>query len=161
MTPYERHLTAAAGYLELGMAADASAELDSIEPVRRSDWQVLALRVAVCQETKDWVPMLLLSERLVAMQPAQSQWLISLAYATRRCQSLEAARKILLGALDRFPEESTIPFNLACYEAQLGRLELARDHLVRAIQMNGAHRAMALADTDLAPLHEELRRGEW
>ena len=160
MTPYERHLTAAAGYLELGMAADASAELDSIEPVRRSDWQVLALRVAVCQETKDWVPMLLLSERLVAMQPAQSQWLISLAYATRRCQSLEAARKILLGALDRFPEESTIPYNLACYEAQLGQVAAARDLLVRAIRMNDAHRTMALADPDLAPLHGELRRGE-
>ena len=161
MTPYERHLTAATGYLELGMAADASAELDAIEPGRRSDWQVLALRVAVCQETKDWVPMLLLSERLVAMQPTRADWPISLAYATRRCQSLEAARKILLGAVQRFPEESTIRYNLACYEAQLGNLELARDHLARAIRMNGAHRAMALADADLAPLHEELRHEEW
>ena len=160
MTPHERHLTAAAGYLELGMAADASAELDAIEPGRRSDWQVLALRVAVCQETKDWVPMLLLSERLVCMQPDQAQWPLSLAYATRRCQSLEAARKILLGAVDRFPEESTIRYNLACYEAQLGNLAAARVHLARAIQMHGAHRAMALADADLLPLHEELRQGK-
>ena len=160
MTPYKRQLTAAAGYLELGMAADASAELDAIDPSRRSDWEVLALRVAVCQETKDWVPMLLLSERLVAMQPDQAQWPLSLAYATRRCQSLEAARKILLGAMERFPGESTIRYNLACYEAQLGNLDLARDHLTRAIRMHDAHRAMALADPDLAPLHEELRRGE-
>ena len=161
MTPHERHLTAAAGYLELGMSADASAELDAIEPERRSDWQVLALRVAVCQETKDWVPMLLLSERLMAMQPARAEWPIALAYATRRCQSLAAARKILLAAMERFPEESTIRYNLACYEALMGDLEPARDHLARAIRMNGAHREMALADADLAPLHEELRRGEW
>ena len=160
MTPHERHLTAATGYLELGMAADASAELDAIEPGRRSDWQVLALRVAVCQETKDWVPMLLISERLMAMQPTRSDWPLSLAYATRRCQSLEAARKILLAAADRFPEESTIRYNLACYEAQLGNLGLARDHLSRALRMNHAHRAMALADPDLVPLHDELQRGE-
>ncbi len=142
------------------MAADASAELDAIEPMRRSEWQVLALRVAVCQETKDWVPMLLLSERLASLQPEQAQWRITLAYATRRCQSLEAARKILLAALERFPEESTIRYNLACYEAQLGNLPAARELLTRAMQMQESHRAMALADPDLAPLHEELRRGE-
>ncbi len=160
MTPFERHLSAAAGYLELGMAADTGAELDEIDPARRSEWQVLALRVAVYQEAKDWVPMLLTSERLTAMQPGQSQWPLSLAYATRRCRSLEAARAILLAAQDRHPEESTIPYNLACYEAQLGHLAAARAHLARAIAMNAAHRPLALADPDLAALHGELRRGE-
>ncbi len=160
MTPFERHLSAAAGYLELGMAIDAGAELDEIDAARRTDWPVLALRLAVYQETKDWVPMLLTSERLTAMQPEQSQWPLSLAYATRRCRSLEAAREILLGALDRHPEESTIRYNLACYEAQLGNLAAARAYLARAIEMNAAHRPMALGDPDLSSLHGELLSGE-
>ena len=161
MTLYERRLSAAAGYLELGMAVEAGEELDEIESAQQSNWQVLALRVAVCQETKCWEPMLALSERLVELQPGQSQWVISRAYAARRCRSLEAARAILLGAMDLHPEESTIRYNLACYEAQLGNLPAARKYLVRTFAMSDTHRAMALADADLAALHEELRRGDF
>lgn len=159
MTAFERHLTAAAGYLELGMAADAGAELDAIEPTRRDDWQVLALRVVVYQETAAWEPMRRTSEQLVTVQPEQAQWTLSLAYATRRCRSLSEARAILLAALERHPEESTIPYNLACYEAQLDHLSAARQWLNTAISMNARHQEMALADNDLAAFHEELRNG--
>jgi hypothetical protein len=60
---------------------------------------------------------------------------------------------LLLPALDRFPKEPTIPYNLACYACVLGRVEEARRLLERAITISGVHgdqvKLQALDDPDL------------
>jgi Tfp pilus assembly protein PilF len=50
---------------------------------------------------------------------------------------------------ERFPDEVAIPFNLACYACQLGRLDEAREKLARAIKMEPAFLKAALEDDDL------------
>ena len=58
--------------------------------------------------------------RLAAHDPDNAQWSISLAYATRRAQSIEAAKPILLEAVERHPKGPILHYNLACSECQLG-----------------------------------------
>ena len=66
-----------------------------------------------------------------------------------RYLDLQTAEKTLLEAQERFPEEATIPFNLACYACQLGRLDEAREKLAKAVGMEPAFKKTALEDEDL------------
>jgi len=52
-----------------------------------------------------------------------------------------------------------IQFNLACYEAQLGKIDLAKAHLNRATKIDAKFSMMALDDPDLAPLWPALVKG--
>ena len=79
-----------------------------------------------------------------------------LAFATRRVESIPAAHAILTRAASLHPTDSTIQFNLACYEAQLGRLKRAKAHLKRATEIDPKFRLMALEDADLEPLWASL-----
>ena len=64
---------------------------------------------------------------------------------------------VLMNAVQRFPQEPTIHYNLACYEAQLGQLDSARKRLAKAIEMEPIFAKIALEDADLAELHAEIR----
>ena len=79
---------------------------------------------------------------------------VSLAYATRRSESLREAEAILRQAEQRHPEDATIQFNLGCYACQRGDLSTARERVVRAISLDQAFRSAASTDPDLAPLRE-------
>jgi tetratricopeptide (TPR) repeat protein len=90
------------------------------------------------------------------MDPEEPAWLVALAYAVRRSRGLPFANEILLRASEKFPNCGTIQFNLACYAAQLGRLDDARQHLGRAIQLDKEFAAIAKTDPDLAMIREEI-----
>jgi Flp pilus assembly protein TadD len=66
------------------------------------------------------------------------------------------AREILHRAGEIHPNCGTIQFNLACYAAQLGQLEEARQRLSRAIQLDKAFAAMAKTDPDLEAIRDEI-----
>ncbi len=76
------------------------------------------------------------AKRLSKHNPKNIQWAISLAYATRRVESIEAAKSVLSEAVKSHPEE----------------------HLVRATKAGVKFRTMALDDTDLEPLWSEIAR---
>ena len=156
----QRHLQAASGYVDLGLPAEALEELNAVESAHKMDLRVMARRVQVYGELKRWQGMKIVAAMLCTGLPDAAQWPVSLAYATRRCESLEAGLAVLQEAVGRFPEDPTIHFNLACYECQLGRLDAAQEHLAEAIRLGPACREMALEDPDLAPLHRELLDGE-
>jgi Flp pilus assembly protein TadD len=112
--------------------------------------------VAIYHGLKKWDALQTVAVRLVEHEPTNVQWVVSLAYATRRADSIESARSILLAALPCFPAEAVIPFNLACYFCQLGDLDAAKDHLNRAFAIDADWRAAALDDRDLEPLWKTL-----
>lgn len=66
-----------------------------------------------------------MARKLTHYDPDDVQWWISWAYATRRWDSIESAKSILLTALKKLPLVALIPYNLACYECLLGELEAA------------------------------------
>ena len=138
------------------MFDDANAELECIDPFNRAAPEVLGVRVAIYHGLRKWDALQTVAARLVEHEPTNVQWVVSLAYATRRAVSIGAARNILLTAETRFPNEAIIPFNLACYYCQLGDLETAKDHLSRAFEIDSNWRMAALEDRDLEPLWSTL-----
>jgi hypothetical protein len=90
--PFETRLLAAEGYVELGMHLDANAELEEIDPGRRHESNVLALRVRTYSALEQWELLQTVAKVLAQREPDNVPWIVSWAYATRRSDCLEAAR---------------------------------------------------------------------
>ena len=97
-----------------------------------------------------------IAKRLTHFQPDDIQWTISLAYATRRADSIQAAKELLLQAEPKFPKEAIIKYNLACYFCQTGDIKTAKDYLKKAFEIDLSWRIAALEDEDLKSLWESL-----
>ena len=67
---------------------------------------------------------------------------------------IEKAKKVLEDAVGLFPKEWLIPYNLACYCAQLGQLDKVKDLLHASYELGDKKqiKLMALDDEDLEPL---------
>jgi tetratricopeptide (TPR) repeat protein len=154
--PDRQHWQAATGYVELGMFLEADAELDKIDPFNRAAPEVLALRIAIYRGLEKWELMQEIARRLAEFQPDDIQWTMSLAYATRRANSIEAAKKVLLSAEPRFPKEAAIRYNLACYFCQTGDIPSAKNYLKQAFEIDLSLRLAALEDEDLKALWGSL-----
>ena len=78
------------------------------------------------------------------------------AYALRHANDggIEKANVVLDEAAKLFPTEWSIHYNLACYNAQLGQLDAAQEHLDKSYELGDAKqiKLMALDDEDLKPL---------
>ena len=158
--PDRQYLRAAHGYLELEMYSEAAAELNNIDPVCLAAPEVLSVRLWVYAGLQDWGMMQSVAKRLSGRDPKNPQWAVSAAYATRRAESVQAAKSILLEAMKSHPAEPIVRYNLACYECQLGNLSDAKEHLMHATKAGVKFRAMALDDPDLEPLWTEIGRLE-
>jgi hypothetical protein len=99
---------------------------------------------------------------LVQTAPKRPSGWLHQAYALRRAPdgSIAKAWEALLPAANRFPKQSIIPYNLACYAAQMQQLESARAWLRRALAIGDKEhlKALALADPDLEALWPEVRK---
>ena len=157
----ERQRGYARGWLLLGRADEAARALDEVPAAEQHTVPTLALRCQVFLETGECVLAAAIARRLAQVEPDEPQHWISQAYAVRRCESLPAAQAILEEARLRFPLCATIPYNLACYAAQLAQYAEARRYLDQAIALDPAFRAMAQEDPDFEPLwRHEGRRPE-
>lgn len=160
--PDSHHLSAAMGWLELGNAAEAGAELGKIAPRFHSHPHVLVIRYEIYARAGNWDAAAEIARTLTELEPHQPGAWISLAYAVRRKTGggIPQARAILMQARRAFPREQTIAYNLACYECQLGDLNAARSWLKKACALGDASKVklMALEDPDLTPLWPDLRQ---
>ena len=154
--PDRQHWQAAAGYVELGMFLEADTELDKIDPFNRAAPEVLAMRLAIYRGLQKWELMQEIAKRLADFQTNDIQWTISLAYATRRANSIQAAKEVLLNAQPKFPKEGAIKYNLACYFCQTGDIQNAKIYLKKAFEIDLNWRMAALEDGDLKLLWESL-----
>ncbi len=149
-------LQQADGYLDLRLPERAQREWERIPAELREALPVLELSLRLALDTRDWAEAARIARRLRDQQPNEAAYWVHLAYATRRCEGIEAAREILLQAQTRFKTEAVIPYNLACYECRLGRHAASLDLLERAIQLDQHYRALALEDDDLEPLWDRI-----
>lgn len=153
-------LNAAIGWLQLGRATEAAAELDRISPEHQTRPDVLEVRWATCAGLKDWAAAARVAEQLMAQAPDKPNGWLHRAYALRRTKDggLQQAWEALRPAADRFPREPIIPYNLACYACQMGRLDEARQWFKRALRVGDPTtlKDMALHDADLQPLWDEI-----
>ncbi|PYK59515.1 MAG: hypothetical protein DME43_08640 [Verrucomicrobia bacterium] len=154
--PDRQHWQAAAGYVELSMFLEADMELDKIDPFNRAAPEVLAIRLAIYRGLQKWELMREIAKRLADFQPNEIQWTISLAYASRRADSIQAAKELLLNAEPKFPTEAAIKYHLACYFCQTGAIKTAKNYLKKAFEINLNWRVAALEDADLQPIWDSI-----
>lgn len=116
----------------------------------------LAMGWRVYSEAKQWELALAVAETLCDLLPSDPNALIHRSFALHELKRTAEAEALLLPALERFPSEPTVPYNLACYACVLGRVEEARRLLERAIEVSGDGgdevKLMALDDADLQAL---------
>ena len=159
--PDSHHLDAAVGWLGLGRADEAQAELDLVSAAGQQHPDVLDTRWMVCAREQRWSDALEIARAELAAAPDGCSGWLHQAYALRRAPGggLPQAWDALLPAAEKFPKEPVVAYNLACYACQMQQLDLARQWLKRAIKTDGkdAIRKMALADDDLKPLWAEMR----
>lgn len=153
-------LSAALGWLGLGNSQEAQAELDQISAGKQNHVDVLEVRWLIRAERKDWPAALALARALRATDPERASGWLHYAYALRRVPEggVEQAWDALRPAVEKFPEEAIIPYNLSCYACQMDRLLEARQWLARAMAVGGQGpiTRMALADADLKPLWKNI-----
>jgi Flp pilus assembly protein TadD len=158
--PDSHFVSAATGWLELGNAHEAAAELAAVAPSLARHPEVLRVWYHIHARENRWDLASETASNLAQATPEDPQAWTNLAYATRRKPGggIPPAREILTAARQRFPSEVLIAYNLACYECQLGNLPQARALLREAFKLgNSAElKNMSLQDPDLEPLHPEI-----
>jgi len=158
--PDTHHLSAAEGWLELGNDREALIELNLIAQAEQGRLEVLGLRWSISAHLKRWDECVGLADSIIELAPKNVFGWIHRSYALHELKRTSEARDLLQPALKRFPKNETIPYNLACYECQLGDVDAARDWLRRAMKLrNPAElKAQALEDLDLKPMWAEIEK---
>lgn len=156
-------LLAATGWIELDLPAEADGELNRIAARHQQHPEVLEVRWQACAAQAQWDRAVTIAATLVAVAPERDLGWIHRAYALRRASDggLTKAWEVLRPAFDKFPTNALIPYNLACYAAQLGRLPEAWEWLAKARHIAGDDRdlvQMALSDPDLEALWARIRK---
>jgi tetratricopeptide (TPR) repeat protein len=163
--PQVHYVSAAIGWLELGNLAEAKAELELVDPEYHDYPEILEVRWSICAEEQKWEEGLQIARALLEGAPESPAGWLHQAYALRRVAdgSVKQAWTALLPAFDKFPKEPIISYNLSCYACQMKQLDAARVWFKRAIVIGGKKRKdtikrMALEDSDLQPLWEEIKQ---
>jgi len=155
----EKQLQAAVGYLELGMMVEANDEIENLAPELKNSSPVLGVRLEIYRAAEKWSLMEVVARELWKRHPDEPVYWNDLAWAVRRADSINAAQKILLDAVERFPGDAMTHFNLGCYACQLGDIEEAKTRVGKAIELDAKFKLLALDDPDLEPMWLTFRRG--
>jgi len=162
-TPDLHHLKAAVGWLELGNAAEALAEIENISEAMQSHVDVLEARWLVLARLLRWEAAAKVGRALIASAPDHAAGWLHHAYALRRAPNggLLAAFNALAPIAARFPKEATIPYNLACYTCQMQREASETMKWLEQAMAAGDRKeilTMAMKDPDFEPLRAEIAK---
>ena len=148
----ERALQAADGYLYFGMAQEGLEELNAIVGDDASVPAVLLSHIRVLLHLKKWLAAEQLSSDAALLHPEEGEFTVQRAFALHKLQKGEQAFEVLLSAPEWIRRTGILHYNLACYEARLGDLRIARKCIDAAIQLNAAMKKNARVDPDLKGL---------
>ncbi|HWF19033.1 MAG TPA: tetratricopeptide repeat protein [Verrucomicrobiae bacterium] len=156
--PDTHHVNAAQGWLGLGNANEANAELDKIPDALQSHPDVLELRWQVYANARKWQQCVEVGARLVELAPRKPQGWIHRSYALHELKQTRDALEALLPAVTLFPKEWLIQYNLACYCCRLDEPERALQFLRQAFKLGDAKevKPMALTDPDLREVWKKI-----
>jgi predicted Zn-dependent protease len=151
-----RKLVRAQGLAQARMPRLAQLEMEQVPPEHRQSraWHFTKLEIA--QAAQDWPSAYDSAAVLVESFPSQPEFRVTWAYAARRYRGLGEAETILEEALKDFPSQPIFHYNLACYAAVDGRVDLALGRVMKAIDMEKGYLSMALEDKDLESLWDIL-----
>lgn len=151
--PPEQRRVYAAGYLALGLAAQAREELALLTSEEFRTLETLELRVDVGMALKDWALVSDEGREYAERRPRAEKGWICWAYALREMQRIVEARDVLLRAEPLLGAScAVLHYNLACYLCLLGDKEEARRRLQISYRMSPSLETDAKSDPDLEKL---------
>ena len=160
--PDNLHLQAAQGWLELGSYIEANEELEKITPHLRAHPDVLEMRWHIYAKEENWSACVGIAEAIILIDPNRLDAWIHRSFALHELKRTQEAFDQLLPGEDRFPKVWTIPYNLACYCAQLGRLEEGKAWFKQAMAIDEhTVKELAIDDSDLKPLWDSMSGTLW
>ncbi len=142
-------LRAAAGWLELGLADEALAELRSLPPEDQRGRGALELKLAALMECRSWNIASETARLLCLMEKDEPEFFLRAAFCLHETGDTLAACNQLLKGPKTLLEMAVFHYNLACYLWTLGEGARARSHLKQAITMDDSFREAAQSDRDL------------
>jgi predicted Zn-dependent protease len=149
----ERALLSAQGYIELEMPDEALREIDALPPNDRGREDVLQLRLFIVMRAKRWDQALAVCARLRAKSPEGTTGYIHGAFCLHEMGRTLEAKQLLLNGPATLLSEPTYYYNLGCYDAVLGNLNEAAQHLETSFRMDSKFREIAKYDPDLKSVH--------
>lgn len=152
----DRALLAAQGYLELGMAEEALAELSSIPGIESGDPDIIELRLHVLMQARRWAEALHAAEDLLRARPHDAPAHIHGAFVLHELRRTAEARDLLLRGPEDLRKDPTFHYNVGCYEAVLGNRDAALESLRQSFVLDSSYRDFARHDPDLALIREDL-----
>lgn len=151
--PASHYLLAAQGWLELGDSESAGSELAAIGVEHHGHPDFIEVSWHLEARHRNWERCIEMAEQLIQAAPERVDGWIHLSFALHELHRTTDAFEKLLTVVDRFPNVWTIPYNLACYCAQMGRLDEAREWYEKAAaQDRAAVESASESDNDLDPI---------
>ncbi len=147
-----RALTAADGYLFFGLIGEALKELKSIPAEEQELSSVMLARVRLLLHNRKWKTAASLSLKGAGLHPDEGEFTVQRAFALHQLQKGDEAIQVLLDAPDWIRQTGILHYNLACYEARLGDLSIAKKCINAAIEINASIQKSARVDPDLQAL---------
>ena len=145
-------LRAAEGYLYLGLYRDALKEIDLVHECEQEERDVLIARIRILLHLQRWTRAARLSARAECLYHDEDEFTVQRAFALHQMRKSEEAARVLLEAPEWLRRTGILHYNLACYEARWGNLQVARQCVQTAIKLNSAIKKNARQDPDLAEL---------
>jgi hypothetical protein len=155
-------LRSALGWLELGNHLEADKELDAIPPQLRGHPDVMEVRWHIYARAKKWEPCLDIADAIIKLVPESSFGWTHRSFALHELKRTQEAFDLLLPVVEKFQKVWTIPYNLSCYCAQLGRLEECEQWFKKAMAIDEhTVKCAAIDDPDLKPMWDSMSGTLW
>jgi tetratricopeptide (TPR) repeat protein len=145
----QHYINAAQGYLELGMAEEALAELERVPAEERAHEDVAQLRVYIFMRARRWPEALTACESLRTDRPDLPLGYIHGAFCLHELGRTVEAMALLQEGPASLLREPVYFYNLGCYHAVLGNPEEAQSYLQMSFNLDEKFREIARYDPDL------------
>ncbi len=146
--------------LKSGRSLEAGMKLERISPELRKHPEVLKLRYEIYKQEKRWHAALDAAQDYSEKVPSDVTGWLGQAVCLHEMKLSQRALNMLLKVVDRFPDNAMIPFYIALFTTELGRLEQARKWLFQALEIGDKPKLIthALNEPDMETLMHFLGR---
>jgi Flp pilus assembly protein TadD len=135
------------------MTRESVAELNAIDCALQNRPEVLHLRLHHLMKRKSWARALTVSRKLCQAAPECSTGFLHAGFCLHELGRTEEAKTLLLTGPATLRKEPIYYYNMGCYEALLGNIHDAEQHLKISFKMDSSFRMLAKQDPDLKALH--------
>lgn len=148
-------LSFARGYLELGMVRQAERELAALPKDAQDLPAVMSLRSHILVARRRWRRVVAHACRAVQLFPESPEYYIHAATAFDMLGRLDEGRRVWASAPEVVRTNGVAHLHVARFEARLGNVTAAREHLASALDLDPRLRAIVSRDPHLTAVLEE------